>query len=800
MRRIIPAVFLLFAFFQSYTLMGQDFLKSNDLSTVKVDNLSEADITKIKTQLQVNNISYGQAESLALAKGMSAAEVAKLKIRLGVTVPPNTVSDKTADQARTQEVIVNNKVKDQQSGPVFGSELFDNPALNFEPNLKLATPLNYVLGPGDELQISVYGVQEFNGSTSVTPEGKITIQNVGEISVAGMTIEAATQKIKAAIGRIYSTVRSGQSKVGVSLTRIRTIRVTIIGSRQPGNYSVSSLSTVYNALFLGGGPGINGSYRNIELLRNNKVFAYVDIYKFLVNGDQSENVGLKDNDVIRIPTYTRRVTINGLVKRPGIFEMKDGETFADLLSFASGFNESAFTASVNVIQKTSKEFKVKDLQSSEFKTYNPLPGDVFKVAEILNRFENRVKIEGAVFRPDTYSFYNGMRISDLVMKAEGLKEDAYSKRAIIIRLKPDLTTEIVNVNLARALSGDATANIELNREDQVTVYSVLDFKEDYSVTINGEIKRPGSYQFRDNLTLNDLLIQAGGLTGAASKRVEIARVIKSEEIDDNNPLKAQLFNIEINSANNEQLKNFGLEPFDVVNIRKIAVYEKPQMVTATGAVAYPGIYVLVNKDERVYDVIKRAGGLTAIADLNGVKIIRPIEARQIEALENVNLNLGKNDSIQNKLTKKLKEEVKFSTIPIEWNKIIKDSTDNSNIMLFAGDEIEVAVRHESVKVEGNVLLTSEIPYEKGKGFNYYVNAVGGIDAKGWKKKAYVIYPNGKAAVTNTFLFFRSYPKVTAGSHIVIPEKPETQKVTMGEIVSIASVLVGMAGVVIAILR
>jgi len=800
MRRIVPVVFLLFVFFQSFTLKAQDFLKSNDLSTIKVDNLSDADITKIKTQLQVNNISYQQAESLALSKGMNVSEVAKLKMRLGVIAPPNTVSDKNADQSRTQEAFVNNKVKDQQTLQVFGSELFDNPALNFEPNLKLATPINYVLGPGDELQVSVYGVQEFNGSASVTPEGKITIQNVGEISVAGMTIEAATQKIRAAIAKIYSTVRSGQSKVGISLTRIRTIRVTIIGSRQPGNYSVSSLSTVYNALFLGGGPGINGSYRNIELLRNNKVFAYVDIYKFLVNGDQSANVGLKDNDVIRIPTYTRRVTINGLVKKPGIYEMKDGETFADLLSYASGFSEAAFTASVNVIQKTAKEFKVTDIKSSEFKAYLPLPGDVYKVAEILNRFENRIKIEGAVFRPDTYSFYKGMRISDLIAKAEGLKEDAYSKRATIVRLKPDLTTEIVNVNLSLALSGDANANIELNREDQLTVYSVLDFKEDYSVTINGEIKRPGSYQFRDNLTLNDLLIQAGGLTGAASKRVEIARIIKSEEIDNNNPLKAQLFAIEINAANNEQSKNFGLEPFDVINIRKMAVYEKPEMVTTTGAVLYPGIYVLVNKYEKVYDVIKRAGGLTNVADVSGVKILRPIEASQIEAIENLNLNFGKNDSAQNRLTKKLKDKVKFSTIPIEWNKIIKDSTDNSNIRLLAGDEIEVAFRHESVKVEGNVLLTSEIPYLKGKRFNYYIDAVGGVDARGWKKKAYVIYPNGKAAVANRFLFFRSYPKVTPGSHIVIPEKPETQKVTMGEIVSIASVLVGMAGVVIAILR
>lgn len=799
MRKIISVVLLFFALFQTMHLKAQDLLTANDLSTIRVDYLSDADIIKIKTQLQINNLTIDQAEPLVLAKGMTASEFDKLKTRLRVQASA-AANDSNAEQIRTQEIIVNKKIKDSSGIRIFGSELFDNPTLNFEPNLKLATPLNYILGPGDELQISVYGVQEYNAVIPVTVEGKVNIQNVGQISVAGMTIEAATQKIKGAIAKIYSTVRSGQSRVGVSLSRIRTIKVTLIGSKQPGNYSISSLATVYNALFLGGGPGNNGSYRNIELVRDNKIFAYIDIYKFLVNGDQSENVGLKDNDVIRIPAYTHRVTIEGQVNRPGIFELKTGENFGDLLSFASGFNDIAYTASVNVIQKTSKEFKVKDLKPAEFNTYTPLAGDDFKVFKILNRFENRIIIEGAVFRPNTYSFYEGMRISDLIGKAEGLKEDAYSKRATIVRLQPDMTTEMVNVNLVKALAGDQASNIVLQREDKVTVYSILDFKEDYKVTINGEIKKPGVYDFFENLTLNDLLIQAGGLLGAASKRVEIARMIISEEINDSDLRKAQLFNLEINATNNEQIKNFELQPFDVINIRKMAVYEKPQMVNISGSVSYPGVYVLANKNEKVYDVIKRAGGLTSIADLNGVKIKRPIQARQIEDLENVNFKLGKNDSIQNKLTKKFKEELKFATIPVDWEKIIEDPQSNTNISLMAGDEIEVAIRNESVKVAGNVLLTSEIPYSRGKGFNYYLDAVGGVDSKAWKKKAYIIYPNGKAAVTNSFLFFKFYPKVTAGSQIVVPEKPETKKATIGEIVSIASVLVGMTGVVIAVLR
>lgn len=805
MRKICTILLLVFVFFQSGALQAQDLFKGSDLSTVKIDYLSDTDIAKIKNQLQSNNTTIEQVESMAIAKGMSATEFAKLKVRLGAQASPTGVSntdnfdEDKKELTRQQDKIVNKKVKDTLNSLIFGSELFDNPTLNFEPNLKLATPVNYVLGPGDELQVSVYGVQEFSASIPVTVEGKVNIQYVGQISVSGMTIEAATQKIRGAMARVYSTVSSGQSQVGVSLSRIRTIKITLIGSKQPGNYSISSLATVYNALFLGGGPGRNGSYRNIELLRNNKVYKNIDIYKFLVNGNQSDNVGLKDNDVIRIPAYTQRVTLEGQVKRPGIFEMKPGETFKDLLSFASGFNEFAYTASVNVLQKTSKDFKVKDIKSAEFSSYKPLAGDVFRVSKILNRFENRIVINGAVFRPNTYSFYEGMRISDLIAQADGLKEDAYTNRATIVRLKADLTSEVTNVNLNRALAGDVEANISLRKEDIVTVYSILDFEEDYKITIDGEIKKPGVYDYHENLTLNDLLVQAGGLTGSASKRVEVARMIKSDEIDDLNPNRVQLFNLEIMAGNNEQAKNFELEPFDVVNIRRMSVYEKPEMVTVSGAVNYTGKYVLAGKKEKIFDIIQRAGGLTSIANLDGVKIKRPIQAKQIEDLENVNLNLGKNDTIQNKLAKKMKEDLKYAIIPVDWRKIVKNPNDKTNVTLFPGDEIEVSVYNESVKVTGNVLLTSEIPYNRGKGFNYYLGAVGGIDAKGWKKKAYIIYPNGKAAVSGTFFFIRSNPKVLPGSQIVVPEKPETKKMSTGEIVSIASVLASLAGVVIAII-
>ncbi|MDY0987385.1 SLBB domain-containing protein [Flavobacterium sp. CFBP9031] len=817
MKKIIYVLTFSFALI-TFNATAQDLMKSKDLSSVRVDYLSDDDLTKISAQLKSNNTTIEQVESMALSKGMNQAEFNKLKIKLNDYEKKNSkdggkdknkdsklkAGDKDSEFGRKQEKIKNEKIKDSLNALIFGSELFDNPTLNFEPDLNLATPMNYILGPGDELQISVYGVQEYNANVPVSVEGKINIDYVGQISVSGMSIEAATQKIKAAVARVYSTVRSGQSQVSISLGKIRTIKVTIVGGKQPGNYSISSLATVYNALHLAGGPGKNGSYRNIELIRNNKVYRNIDIYRFLVKGDQSDNVTLKENDVIRIPAYTQRVTVEGEVKRPGIFEMKNGEKFSDLLNFASGFNEFAYTASVNVLQKTGKEFKVHDINESEYNSYQPQSGDVFRITKIINRFENRIKIEGAVFRPDYYSFTEGMRISDLVTRAEGLKEDAYSKRARIIRLRTDLTTEIVNLDLGAALSGDLNEDIELKREDIVTVYSILDFREEYKVTIDGEVKNPGEYEYFENLTLNDLVVQVGGLTGSASKRVEIARMIKSDAIDDADPKRVELVELEITADNNEQVKNFVLKPFDVINIRRMAVYEKPEMVKVSGAVTYPGKYVLANKKEKVYNVVMRAGGLTSIANLDGMKIKRPIKEEQIEQLESINLNYDKKetseegvdlktkDTLKSRLSKRLRDDLKYTTIPVNWVKIVKDKNHYSNVTLFPGDEIEVAVYNEGVKVTGNVLLTSEIPYRNGKGFKYYINSVGGVDSKGWKRKAYIIYPNGKAAVTSSFLFFRSYPKVEPDSQIVVPEKPEKRKMSAGEWAGLGTAFASLA--------
>ncbi len=802
-RIVTVLILLLSGFIQIQNLHAQELLKGNNLSQVKVETLKDSDILKLKNELIKSNISIEQAEAMALSKGMSAAEFAKLKLRLQSSSssvnngPANTGTTSAIGAEPSQNSETNTTVKTENANTaIFGSELFSNHSLTFEPNLKLATPLNYILGAGDELQIGIYGVQEYNTTIPVSVEGKITLQNVGQIHVGGMTFEAAVQNIKQAMGKAYSTLQSGESQIAVSLSKIRTIKVTIIGSNQPGNYSISSLATVFNALHLAGGPGENGSYRTIELIRNNKIERKIDIYRFLITGDQSDNVGLKDNDVIRIPTYTSRVRIDGEVKRAGIFELLPKETFNKLLLYASGFTENAYHFSVKLVQKTGKELKVKDVSEADFENYQPQSGDAFTVAKILDRYENRIIIKGAVFRPDTFALTPGLTVAGLILKAGGLKEDAYTNRATLIRLKEDLTREIFNINLKQAISLDKKNDLELKREDELMVYSIFDLKNEFSVTIDGEIRKPGKYPYMEKLSLNDLLVQAGGVSDAASKRVEIARMVKSDSLNKGKNNNIELINVEITPGNNEQAKNVLLQPYDIVSIRKMPVYYLPDLITISGSVQFPGQYALLNKKETIFDLINRAGGLTPEAAINGVTIKRKQEMDKIEAVENINVNLKQNDSTKVALKKINSKSI---TIPIEFEKIKKNKDSKYNIVLFPGDEIVVSRYDESVKVTGNVLLSSQIPYTN-RGVPYYIASVGGTNSKGWKRKIYVVYPNGRAATTKNFLFFKFYPKVEAGSQIVVPTKPEKKNMSTGEAISIASVLTSLAGIVIAILR
>ena len=798
-------------------LRAQDILKGKDLSTLKVDQLTDADIAKLKAQLNASNLSIEQAEQMALAKGMSAAEFAKLKMRLNgqqsnnnsatgkLKSPPNRTIEKQNNSSDSLDV---EKYEDKKAMPlinplIFGAELYTTMSPNFEPNLKLATPLNYIIGPDDELLVTVYGVQEYSGELLVSDEGNINIPNVGQIRIAGLTIEAATQKLKTAMGNsVYPYLKNGGAKLSVTLNKIRSIKVTVIGANRPANYTLSSLATVFNALYVAGGPSEFGSFREIELVRNNKVERKVDLYRMLLKGDQSDNVGLKDNDIIRIPAYKKRVELQGQVKRPGIFEVLPGETFQQVLDFASGFTDTAYTAIVKAFQNSDRERKVKDISATEFSTYQPASGDVFVVSKILNRFQNRVKINGAVFRPDAYELTNGLTVGDLIRKADGLKEDAYTGRAQIIRLQEDLTRSILSFDVRKALQGDANHNLALKREDEVLISSVLDLRDSFKVTIQGEIRVPGQYDYVENLTLRDIILQAGGFTDAAYKSIEIARLIKRDSIAPTDNRASSIINTEIDADLSMNAASVQIMPYDVITVRRKAGYVLPESVIISGQVQYPGPYALSSRNERVSDLLKRSGGYSPDANPNGAYIKRYFteeERKKKEAAKEIQKNISDKDT---STLRNIDEDIQrsFTRIPIDLPAIMNNPGSIEDIILRQHDELVIPKFDGQVKIGGAVLLETQVPYNAKNSFKDYISSAGGYSGDSWVKNAYVVYANGKAATTKRFLFFKSYPKVLPGSEIIVPKKPEKKGLSTGEIIGISSALASLAGVVIAILR
>jgi protein involved in polysaccharide export with SLBB domain len=548
-------------------------------------------------------------------------------------------------------------------------------------------------------------------------------------------------------------------------------------------------------LFLAGGPSQFGSFREIELIRDNKLLKKIDLYKFLVAGDQSDNVTLKDNDVIRIPTYKTRVDVEGYVKRPGYFEVLDSENFRNVLKYASGFSDSAYRASVHVTQFTEKELKVKDIPSTNFEAYHPQDGDYINVDKVLDRFANRVIISGAVFRPGTYELIPGMTADDLIKKANGLTEDAYKKRAQIFRLNDDLSKGIVSFDALNA------SNINLKREDSVVVKSIFDLRDEYYVSVQGEVRKPDYYIYNDSMTVKDIILEAGGLTDAAfPQKIEIARLISRDTVTAQDVRASEIININGMEDLSSPSKNVQLKPYDLVTVRKKPGYSEMQTIKVIGELQYPGPYVLEKREERVSDILKRAGGFTPEAYKEGAFIKRynddTIMTIRRQTIQNIQqeLNDSTNDVSQN-------IERQFDQIPLNIEKILTNPGSAEDVVLKARDELIVPKYTAEVKMSGSLLFPTQIPYNKKYDFRDYISSAGGYSDDARKNKAYILYANGKAKTIRSFLFFRSYPTVKPGSEIVVPAKEERRnRLTVAEIIGFSSALASLAGVVIAILK
>jgi len=820
-------------------------LSSKDLSTFKVDALTDAEIAQLQQQLKQAGLTIDQVEQQAMAKGMSSAEFAKLRAKLSSTVlsntnksPLNKLETKTttnnklnANRADTLETVPTKKINPL----IYGSELFANSSSGFAVNQNIATPINYVIGPNDVLSLIVYGVQQFTSDLAVTKEGKINIDNVGQVKVSGLTIEAATNVIKNQLAKTaYPSIRSGESKLSLTLNDIRTIQVTVIGAMKSGTMNVSSLSNVLTVLTEAGGPNEIGSYRNIEIIRDNKVFKAIDLYQFMRNGDQSQIVGLKDNDIVRVPPYTNRIELKGQVKRPGIFELKGQETFSTYLQYAGGFDDTAYTALVKVIQKNDKEKAVKDLTAANFASYIPQGGDVVTISKVIDRFQNRVKLSGAAFRPDVYELVPGMRISDLIQKADGLKEDAYLGRAQLIRLKPNLLKELVSINLAKALQGDSKENLVLKREDELYINSVVDLRDSLTVDLLGEVRKEGRFAYIDSMTVKDLILLAGGFNYAADKYVEVARQIQYNDKVNSNQV-ATILRTQINGdlSFNAGQENFILQPMDVVTITKKAGYAKTEVVTVNGQVQKVGKYTLSSRVDKVSDILKRAGGLIGDAYGEGAYIRRyryqldslkseetktsieeaynrKFKAQQLAEKENVKKLIGENNSlfdIPNASERKLKDtleilfkdlESDYYQIAIDVNKIIQHPGSELDLVLRDKDEIIIPKQDNKIKISGGVLRPTNIVYNDGLNINECISAAGGISEYAKRGRAYVVYANGKSERTKHFGFFRINPKILPGCEIVLPETNEKKDKAITPILQFTTIVAQLASAFVTI--
>lgn len=776
-------------------------------SNVSVDELSDQQIRQLISAAQASGQSDNEILQAAQAKGLSSVQVQKLKQRIenlrklnisqtgtsGVNDQSNGSNQRSVSYGR--DSVVRGRVTEEGGMKIFGAELFSGSNTTFEPNLKLATPINYILGPDDQLNISVYGNSVVNWKLNVSSEGNINLPSGGILNVAGKTIEQATAAIRNRLISKNYAIGSG-SNLSVTLGNIRSIKVIMIGELvKPGTYTLPSLASAFNALYAAGGPNQTGSFREIEIVRNSRVVRHLDIYNFLIAGSQKDNISLQDQDIIRVPAIRTQVQMIGEVKRNALFEILPGETLADVINFSGGFTNSAYRANVKVSQISDQQRRLTDVTEANFKNYVPLAGDIYTISRILDRFENRVTINGAVFRPGEYELQRNMTLSQLISKASGTKEDAFMELGSITRLNSDNTTQIISFNVKNVIN--KSEDYSLNREDIINIRSIFDIHEQYTVTISGEVRSPGEFAYSRGMSIENLILQADGFKeGASNLRVEVARRMNNSNPSLPDGPIAHVFEVNIDPNLKPTKSFFELKPFDVVLIYKLPGYEKQGIVRLEGEVLYPGPYVIEKKNERISDIIRKAGGLTYAANVEGGTLRRSFTAllgADKNKVDTISLAREKADRL-NSLKSTLKDStdteefVRNNAIGIDLKQILKDSSSVSNLILKDGDVIVVPQQQQVVQVSGQVHVPSSVIYTSSKGFNQYVLEAGGYGDNALRKGAYVIYPNGAVKGTHKFLFFNVHPEVKPGSEIYVPRKPQRRGISVSEFATVISAL------------
>ena len=673
-----------------------------------------------------------------------------------------------------------------RSNQVFGRNIFNTRNLTFEPSVNIATPLNYRLGPGDEVIIDIWGASQNTIRQQISPDGTINIQKIGPVNLNGMTIAEANDYLKRTLNKIYNGLDNTDdptSDIRLTLGSIRTIQINVMGEVvQPGTYSLSSFSTVFHALYRAGGVSEIGSLRNVQLVRNGKNIATIDVYQFIMKGNIQDDIRLQEGDVVIVPAYEVLVKIDGKVKRPMRFEMKKDENLSTLIGYAGGFDADAYTRSLRVVRQNGQEYEVNTVKDLDYSVYKMRNGDVVTAEAILNRFTNKLEIRGAVYRPGIYQLNGRLNtVRELVNEAQGLTGDAFLNRAVLYRQREDLTTEVVPVDIKAIMDG-TSQNIILTKNDILYIPSIHDLEDRGDVVIHGEVAKPDSYPYADNMTLEDLIIQAGGLREAASVvRVDVSRRIRNPHSTADNDTIGRTYTFSLKEGFVvDGTPGFVLQPYDEVYVRRSPGYQAQQNVAVEGEILFEGSYAMTSRTERLSDLIRKAGGSTKNAYLRGAKLTRVATEGEKKRMEDVlrlmSRQLG--EAMMDSLDIHVEDHF---TVGIDLEKALANPGSTADIVLREGDVVFIPKSTNTVKINGAVMVPNTVSYISGKHIDYYLNQAGGYADNAKKSKKFIVYMNGQV----TKVKGSGKKQIEPGCEIIVPSRSK-KRTNMGEILGYAT--------------
>ncbi len=782
MKKLITSLLLLVAFVVPSVAQSQQDL----INAYRNGTLTQSQIEDLKKQHEssANNVRRTREVNVAAGANRAAVEVETELTEMPADPQQGLVEGRTASAAVTRR---------NTSTRIFGQDIFSRGQMSFEPNLNIATPDNYVLGPGDEVIVDVWGDAQTSAAYTISPEGKIFVPNVGPITLSGLTISEATRRVRGSLGAIYEGLYDGSVQMKLSLGSIRSIQVNVMGEvGHQGTYTLPSLATLFHALHVSGGINNLGTLRSIKLYRSGKLYSEVDVYDLILNGKSDSDIALRDGDLISVLAYGKLVEISGEVKRPMFYEMRTGETVADIVKFAGGFTNEANSRVVSVTRRQGGQYQSFTVEQKDFDKFVVEDGDVVSVAGSIDRYENRVEIKGAVYREGFYAIDEQTRtLKQLIERADGLREDAFMSRAVLYREKPDWTMEALSIDLEGLMAG-RVKDIALRANDMLLIASVSDMQEDYTVTVFGSVSRPDTYPYAENMTVEDLLVAAGGLLESASTaNVTVTRRMKDSKSMTISEQLFETFTINLNDDLKVDGEGFVLQPFDQVFVRRSPVYITQSSVRIDGEVAFAGNYPLSHRNMRISEVVAAAGGANPGAFIEGAYLLRRMtseEQQQARALrEMIESQAGGNN--RDSLSMASVDLSNVYTVGIDLENALANPGSDADIVLRDGDVISIPEYNGTVKVMGAVMYPNSVTFQPGKSLKYYAKAAGGFDNNARKNRAFVIYMNGMVASGMS-------AEIRPGCIVIIPSKAYREPVKWNEVISMLSSTASVSAVVL----